>query len=297
MAVAEGAFDPSSHSHLAKAVIRLSIALLLAAVDGSSDSDQQAMLHLMLPASYPAAAAARVEALTCASLGREAEGRCAAALQAFADEAAGAPSGGQECLYPLAEAAMQQLQAALEAGQQRAQDTAGRGTGQPTAQPGAGEGTMAPAAGGGGSSRAGCIQLALLRLDHMHARAAYSRTLRRWAGELGLGGRLLFSSGGGRGLAGAAGAAPIILILLEGSAGDVKEFVVRLRTRNVDVDSKGRCAPPAQQPARQCRRGARAAPSPLRPPACLLPVSGSRPHGFLTPAGLHHTRAPLQALP
>ncbi|KAL4441893.1 hypothetical protein ABPG77_003809 [Micractinium sp. CCAP 211/92] len=162
VAVAEGAFDASSTGHLAGAAIRLSIALLLPAAGGACDAGQQALLHLELPANYPATEAARVEALTCALLGR----------------------------------------------------------------------------------------LALLRLDHMHARAAYSRTLRRWAGELGLGGRLLFCSGGGgcngRGPAGSGGggggggAAPIILILLEGPASDVKEFVVRLRTRNVDVDSRGR---------------------------------------------------------
>lgn len=245
VAVAEGAFEASSNGHLASLAIRLSIELLLPAAGGACDAGQQALLHLELPANYPATEAARVEALTCALLGRAAEARCAAALQAVATEAAAAPCGGQECLYPLAEAAAQQLRDALEDRQQQAQGAARAGG----AQPGAGN-SAALAGGGGGSGKPGSTQLALLRLDHMHARAAYSRTLRRWAGELGLGGRLLFCSGGGgcngRGPAGSGGggggggAAPIILILLEGPASDVKEFVVRLRTRNVDVDSRGR---------------------------------------------------------
>lgn len=95
-------------------------------------------------------------------------------------------------------------------------------------------------------------QLALLRLDHMHDRASYSRTIKRWARELGLGGRLLFCSGGsgsnGSGESGGVTAGtrassaspPIILIVLEGEEAGVKEYLVRQRTRVVDVDSKGR---------------------------------------------------------
>lgn len=233
VAVAEGAFDASSHAHIADTVIRVSVALLSAAADNAFSSRPQGVLHLLLPAAYPASAAASVEALTSATLGREAEACCALALQALAHEAAAAPCGGQECLYPLVEAAMQQLHAALEAE-------------HPAALPGTGAGAAAFDAGGGVGSSAGSIQLALLHLDHMHARTAYSRTLRRWAGELGLGGRLLFCSGGGGSMgavgSGGAGGAPIILILLEGTAEDLREFVVRLRTRNVDVDSKGRSA-------------------------------------------------------
>ncbi|PSC73020.1 RWD domain-containing 3 [Micractinium conductrix] len=88
------------------------------------------------------------------------------------------------------------------------------------------------------------------------AGAAYSRTLKGWARDLGLGGRLLFCGGrrrrrrssssssdgrsGSKGGSSSSASPPIILILLEGPAPAVKEFVFRLRTRNVDVDSKGR---------------------------------------------------------
>lgn len=70
-------------------------------------------------------------------------------------------------------------------------------------------------------------QVALLRLDHMHDRRGYSKTIRRWARDLGLGGRLLFCSGR-------------ILILLEGPAEAVRQYLVLQRTQIVDVDSRGR---------------------------------------------------------
>eukprot|EP00887_Chlorella_sp_A99_P003615 scaffold7.g3615.t1 len=73
--------------------------------------------------------------------------------------------------------------------------------------------------------------VALLPLDHMRDRAGYSRLIRSWAGELGLSGRLLFlGSGGGA----------VVLLLLEGPAAALREYLVRHRTQNVDVDSKGR---------------------------------------------------------
>ncbi|KAL4433904.1 hypothetical protein ABPG75_000345 [Micractinium tetrahymenae] len=157
VAVADGGFDASSQAHLTNAAIRLSVALLLAAADVAvaSTDKRQGLLHLLLPPDYPAAAAARVEAVTCAALGREAEGRCAAALQALADEAAAAPGGGQECLYPLADAAMQHLQAALAElyRQQQAADASQAGGAQPAAQPSSG-GAAAAAAAGGAVARA-----------------------------------------------------------------------------------------------------------------------------------------------
>lgn len=67
----------------------------------------------------------------------------------------------------------------------------------------------------------------LLRVDHMHARQRYCKTILSWCNELGLKGRLLFQ---GR----------FILILLEGRASDVQEYLTRHRTRPVDVDSAGR---------------------------------------------------------
>lgn len=54
--------------------------------------------------------------------------------------------------------------------------------------------------------------------------------MRRWCGELGLGGRLLFLGA-------------LILVLLEGPSTAVRQCLARWRTHNVDVDSKGRRVP------------------------------------------------------
>jgi hypothetical protein len=70
-------------------------------------------------------------------------------------------------------------------------------------------------------------QTLLLRIDHMNDRARYSRTICSWAAELGLSGRLLFLEGA------------LILLLIEGPASATREYLLRARTRPVDVDFKG----------------------------------------------------------
>ncbi|KAF5842056.1 hypothetical protein DUNSADRAFT_9625 [Dunaliella salina] len=69
--------------------------------------------------------------------------------------------------------------------------------------------------------------LLLLRLDHMHSRAIYCRTVSKWASDLGLTGRIIFKD-------------RLILILLEGEEQHVKQYLVCHRTQNVDIDSRGR---------------------------------------------------------
>lgn len=205
----------SSCQHLAEQTTQLTLLLHPPGVP-------PARLHLRLPPAYPGSAAATVTAVTCDALGRQWEQRALQQLQAVAAEAP------DECVYQLAEALAALLQpagqaaggwhdheqpaAAQQVQQQQTQQQAQQP--QPQQHPGADAGR----------------QLALLKLDHMHSRGSYSRLIRRWAGELGLVGRLLFC-----------GTSPIIHILLLGAAGDIKEFLLRMRTRNVDVDSKGRC--------------------------------------------------------
>mmetsp|Transcript_1085 Transcript_1085/g.2453 ORF Transcript_1085/g.2453 Transcript_1085/m.2453 type:complete len:305 (-) Transcript_1085:437-1351(-) len=71
------------------------------------------------------------------------------------------------------------------------------------------------------------MTLLLLRLDHMHSRAIYCRTLSKWTSDLDLTGRIIFKD-------------RLILILLEGEEEHVKQYLVCHRTQNVDVDSRGR---------------------------------------------------------
>ncbi|GFS08470.1 RWD domain-containing protein 3 [Elysia marginata] len=67
----------------------------------------------------------------------------------------------------------------------------------------------------------------LLHLDHMRSKSSYTKLIKKWAYELSLVGRLIFCQ-------------RLILILLQGDSKDVKEYIVRNRTSNVDVDSRGR---------------------------------------------------------
>ena len=69
-------------------------------------------------------------------------------------------------------------------------------------------------------------QTLLLRIDHMNDRTRYSRTICGWAEELGLSGRLLFLGA-------------LILLLIEGPTSATREYLLRARTRPVDVDFKG----------------------------------------------------------
>ena len=71
------------------------------------------------------------------------------------------------------------------------------------------------------------IVTALLHLDHMRSKSSYCKLIKKWAVELSLVGRLIFCQ-------------RLILILLQGDSKNVKEYIVRNRTTNVDVDSRGR---------------------------------------------------------
>ncbi|XP_076352282.1 RWD domain-containing protein 3-like isoform X2 [Tachypleus tridentatus] len=66
----------------------------------------------------------------------------------------------------------------------------------------------------------------LLSLDHMRSKTKYVKTLKYWAGELGLLNVIIFYR-------------RWIFLLLQGKQKLVKEFVTRLRTVRVDVDSAG----------------------------------------------------------
>uniref|UniRef100_A0A2C9LKW3 RWD domain-containing protein 3 n=1 Tax=Biomphalaria glabrata TaxID=6526 RepID=A0A2C9LKW3_BIOGL len=69
--------------------------------------------------------------------------------------------------------------------------------------------------------------IALLLLDHMRSKQSYTKLIKKWVLELGLTGRLLFCN-------------KLILILLLGDAKNVKDYIIRNKTINVDVDAKGR---------------------------------------------------------
>lgn len=67
---------------------------------------------------------------------------------------------------------------------------------------------------------------AVLLLDHIRSRNRYIGLLERWSHQLKLTGRLLLGQS--------------ILVILQGSKPDIKEFCRRLKTVKVDVDSSGR---------------------------------------------------------
>ena len=255
VAVREGAFDAASHAALAGRPVSLRLGLRPAsdsASDACREEEPAATLLLCLPPGYPASQALQVAGLASAGLGRQWGADTAGRLQQMADAAAagvdGSSSGigssgggGQECLYPLLEAALEAAQQALEAQRQAALQQQAQQQAQQAQQRGQ-------------EREAGGRTMALLKLDHMHDRASYSRTIRRWAAELGLGGRLAFcgggggggtkpggsGGGGGGGGANSGGASGIILILLEGGAAGVQEYLLRQRTQLMDVDSRGR---------------------------------------------------------
>ncbi|XP_011678718.1 RWD domain-containing protein 3-like [Strongylocentrotus purpuratus] len=77
------------------------------------------------------------------------------------------------------------------------------------------------------SDRQGGLKVSLLRLDHMRAKARYVKTITSWCAELGIVGRIFFVE-------------KLILILLEGHQDNVKDFILRLKTQKVDVDSNGK---------------------------------------------------------
>lgn len=67
----------------------------------------------------------------------------------------------------------------------------------------------------------------LLSLDHMRAKTKYIKTIEKWTNELNIQGRLLFYG-------------KLIFILLQGEHSSIKEYIVRQRSVNVDIDSRGR---------------------------------------------------------
>lgn len=67
----------------------------------------------------------------------------------------------------------------------------------------------------------------LLKLDHMRNKTRYIKTITRWIDELNLNGRLFFAN-------------HLILILLTGETNNVREYLRRHKTCNVDVDSCGK---------------------------------------------------------
>lgn len=211
VAAEEGAFDAATHSHLAAVDTRLALALR-----PDAGAACTARLHLRMPHRYPEAPL-EVEAVSSATCGRQWEADCQRRLQGLATAAA-----GRECLHELLAVLLDTLQPA-----------GGGSSEQPGGAPAAAAGQQPAALQSLGEQEQEQEQVLLLRLDHMRDRPGYSRTLRRWARELGLAGRLLFCGGGrcSRGL---------ILVLLEGPAGGAREFQKRLRTCNVDVDSAGR---------------------------------------------------------
>lgn len=71
------------------------------------------------------------------------------------------------------------------------------------------------------------IITALLHIDHMRARGKYIKTIQKWTDDLNLAGRLIFHGS-------------LIFLLLLGNREDIKEYIVRMKTVNIDVDSKGR---------------------------------------------------------
>ncbi|XP_005111987.1 uncharacterized protein LOC101856308 [Aplysia californica] len=71
------------------------------------------------------------------------------------------------------------------------------------------------------------LHTALFHLDHMRSRQNYVKLIKKWVDELALSGRLIFCH-------------RFILILMQGEAQSIKEYLVRNRTTNVDVDSRGR---------------------------------------------------------
>ncbi|XP_060583364.1 RWD domain-containing protein 3-like, partial [Ruditapes philippinarum] len=66
----------------------------------------------------------------------------------------------------------------------------------------------------------------ILHIDHMRSKNKYCKTLEKWAAELTLCGKILFCN-------------KLIIIILQGDIKNIKDFIVRLKTVSVDVDSKG----------------------------------------------------------
>ncbi|GLI59907.1 hypothetical protein VaNZ11_001949 [Volvox africanus] len=158
-------------------------------------------------------------------VGREWMDTLTAELGRLSEEAA---REGRPCLHELcehAQAALDQLALKVAAAGADATTDPGSGTG-----PGVAADVAASHRGLENTSRGHQSdeqQVLLLRLDHMHNRALYGRTIGSWIRELRLTGRLIFQGS-------------LILVLLEGDSRALREYLVRHRTESVDVDSRGR---------------------------------------------------------
>ena len=72
------------------------------------------------------------------------------------------------------------------------------------------------------------LYICMIQLDHMRDKRNYVKTLERWNKDLGISGAIIFCGKG-----------KIFLILI-GSQNNLRDFQRRLKTSNVDVDSRGR---------------------------------------------------------
>ncbi|KAG2490945.1 hypothetical protein HYH03_010622 [Edaphochlamys debaryana] len=139
------------------------------------------------------------------ALGREWADQLASQLSALAGEAL---AEGRTCLHELLEA--------LEAAAAGAAERAAAARAEAEAEAGA--------AGGRGQRAAeaddGALEVLLIRIDHMHNPGMYGRTIAGWAKELGLTGRLIRQG-------------PLILLLLEGPRGALREYVCKERMMDV----------------------------------------------------------------
>ena len=81
-----------------------------------------------------------------------------------------------------------------------------------------------------------CVEECVVHIDHMNDPIGYMRLLRRWCEQLGVGGRLLQSGT----QSSKAVRKSNVYLLLHGPTAELKSFLQRLRTQNVDVDRSGR---------------------------------------------------------
>ncbi|KXZ54601.1 hypothetical protein GPECTOR_4g666 [Gonium pectorale] len=224
-------------------------------------------LRLCLPRGYPATATGGEPSRVCCSVsvtvsggggsrgawrpaGREwCDGLAAAAerlVEAAAAEGRPALSDVMEHLRAAAEDALAEQRRRQQGG-----DSGGSGGAGPAPSP-------SPAGGGDDG-----LQLLLLRLDHMHNRALYCRTIGSWIRELRITGRLVFQGG-------------LILILLEGDAEALRQYLCKERMMTVVGQKAHRQQPqpqssPLPQPQPQSRAQLQCSqpkqsPRELRPP-------------------------------
>nr|KAF6304958.1 RWD domain containing 3 [Pipistrellus kuhlii] len=172
---------PGEWEVLGRSETRGSVCRVRTTAEGPSGPDTPLELVFHLPAGYPACPPG-------VSVGSErlTRAQCAALRDQLLEQARAFPP--EPMVHQLVLWAQQNLRHLL-------------------APPGSGAGPGGCATAGPGEAEAPWT--ALVRLDHMRAKASYTRTLRHWASALGLAGRLLFA---GR----------VILLLLQGPRDRVK---------------------------------------------------------------------------